>query len=158
MNLQEINRIYALIEHLLNILTALLLFLGRWSVCWFLLIDFPLLSVGSSFLLRADVTWVRRIYALARFHHLWQVDSALLVATIEASIHLWLVRGNLVWSVHVLRWRLVCNAERTLLGLCIIPSMIKSRNRLHLSWKMWMSHLSRLGTPCHHCSLSDIRW
>jgi hypothetical protein len=160
MNFQEINRIYAFIKHLLNILTALLLFFRRWFIyCRLLLLIAFLFSIGSrsSLILWAEVTGVRGVNALARFHHLWQVVSALLVTTVESSIHLGFVGRRLVWNVHVIRWRLVWNPKRSLLRLCVIPSMIKSRNRLHLCWKMRICTLTRVRTPCQSSLLTDIR-
>ncbi len=159
MNLQEINRIYTFIKHLLNILAALLLFLRRWFIsCHFLLTAF-LFSVGnrSSLILWAEVTRVRGVNALARFHHLWQVVPAILVTTVKGSIHLGFVGRRLVWNVHILRWRLVRYAKRTLLRLSVVSSMIKSRNRLHLCWKMWICPLTWLRTSSYPGPLTDIR-
>ena len=160
MNLQEIHGIYAFIEHLLNILTALLLFLRRWFICCrLLLLTAFLFSVGnrSSLILWAKITRVRGVNALARFHHLWQVVPAILVTTVEGSIHLGFVGRRLVWNVHVLRWWLVRNAKRTLLRLCVVSSMIKSRDRLHLCWKMWICTLTWLRTSSYPGPLTDIR-
>ncbi len=154
---QEVHGVYALVEPLLllfsPLLLLLLLFLRRWP---FFLLRWWFYKLRRFFFLGTEITWIRWIDAMARFHHLRDVALLVAVPAVETREHLRLVRGCLVFCVvavwekqvlHVLRRRLMWNAKWTLLRLSVVPSMIESRYRFHLCWKMLMIGLRNLRAP-----------